>query len=119
MIFCVSLTLQSCKAVDDYNKAAPAINKELDNIELLTKKLEDSYKEHLEGTLTTEQLGDLTVQIRDSIKSSRDAIVKIKDDSVGWGGVVMASIIALISRGIPSKGPLAMLFGLFTARRKD
>ena len=119
LLVCLSLTVQSCISMDDINKAQPIINKELDNIEILTKRLEDAFASHRAGELTTDELSGLTIQIRDSITSSRNAIVKIKQDSVGWGSMVVAVLVGMLSRGIPSKGPLAMLFNVFTTRRKE
>jgi hypothetical protein len=119
MLGCLLLTLNACQFITDYEKAKPAINKELDNIEILSTKLQDAYKEHKAGELTTEELQGLTMEIRDSIGKSKDAIVALEQESVGWGSMIMATAMGLLSRGIPSKGPLAMVFNLFMTRRKE
>ena len=119
MTVCLALTLQSCQFITDFEKVKPEINQQLDDIEILSNKLTESYAKHKKGELTTIELQDLTLEIRDGIKKAKESIVAIKSDSVGWGSMIAATVAGLLSRGVPSKGPLAMLFGAFTARRKE
>lgn len=115
MTGCLLLGLTGCLNEEEQAKLDQLIDKNV----ALVKELDIAYEKHKEGKLTTKELAQLTTSIKDNIGETKDEIKRMKEDGVGWMEVVGATALGLISRGIPSKGPLGQVFGMLTARRKE
>ncbi len=110
-----------------------AINTQIEKVKELTVKLEglgsklkDAEQKYQDGKLTAQEFKDLTADVKtviletkDGILETKDEIIKIQESGVGWLEMVGAVLIGVASRGSPSKGPLALIQNLFSARRKE
>lgn len=116
MLFVCSFGMTACVASAE---AQEKIDVLLERQIKLSGELSKAYSDHAEGKLTTKQLGELKDSITKNVSETKAEVEKLKASGVGWGELAVSTLIGLASRGVPSKGPVAMLFSLFTARRKE
>lgn len=83
------------------------------------KELVDAYAKYKTGELTVAELGTLKDTLQANIKATKEEVENLKESGIGWGELLGAVVMGIISRGIPSKGPLSALVGIFSARRED
>ena len=113
----LSFGLSSC--LDLTEEQQSEINSLIDiQIDLKTK-LALAIAKHKTGDLSTADLMGLKDEISENIQSTKDEVQKLRDSGMSIWDLAVATGIGVISRGIPSKGPLAKLFAVFTARRKE
>jgi len=117
MICAITLFTTSCIQVDD--KTQQEISIKLDRLSELSKDMSEAYAKYKTGELTASEFKDLTVAIKTTISETKDEVAQLKEDGVGTGSLVIATLLGLISRGLPSKGPLGLLVDLFARKRKE
>ena len=115
MAICLSFGLTACVNEAQQTKIDALIEKNV----VLVDELKGVYEKHKAGKLTTKELEVLTGAIQANIKETKDEVMRMKEDGVGWLEVAGATLLGIISRGIPSKGPLSAAFGMLTARREE
>lgn len=116
MLFALSFGITSCTLSQE---SQAKINVLLEHQAVQSKKLVEAYAKYKTGELTLGELGVLKDDLESNIKDTRDEVLKLKNSGIGWTELVGAVLMGLVSRGVPSKGPLASLFGMFTARRQE
>lgn len=116
MLFALSFGITSCTLSQE---SQAKINVLLEHQAVQSKKLVEAYAKYKTGELTLGELGVLKDDLESNIKDTRDEVLKLKESGIGWGELVGAVLMGLVSRGVPSKGPLASLFGMFSARRQE
>ena len=118
-IFCmgivVSFGLTACVNEAEQKKIDALVEKNVG----LVKQLDDAYDKHQAGQLTTKELAQLTSSIKVNIEETKAEVSRMKEEGVGTLELVGATLLGIISRGIPSKGPLATAFSMLTARREE
>ncbi len=114
MMFVLSFGVTACVQSEE---ARSKIDILLERQEADAKKLVEAYEKYRTGELTTGELGVLKDSIQANIRDTRAEVLKLKESGVGWWELIGTALISLISRGVPSKGPLSSLFGMFTKRR--
>jgi len=115
MAICLSFGLTACVNEAQQTKIDALIQKNVG----LVKELDSAYEKHKAGKLTTKELSELTLAIKANIEETKGEVSRMKEEGVGWLEVAGATLLGIISRGIPSKGPLSSAFGMLTARRED
>lgn len=116
MAFICSFGLTACVTNEQAQKRIDVlIAKQAD----LSEKLVKAHEDYQKGTLTSGQLQVLKSELAENIAETKSEVEKLREGGVGWGELIASTALGLISRGIPSKGPLAALFGVFTARREE
>jgi len=118
-IFCMSIVCMFGVTACVSAEKQAEINTSLEKISTLSDDLEKAYKSYKDGTLKASEFKDLTTAIKTTIENTKDEVKKLKEDGVGWGSLIGATLIGIISRGSPSKGPLAALFSKFSARPSE
>jgi hypothetical protein len=85
----------------------------------LVKELDLAYEKHKAGKLTTQELSELTKAIQGNISETKAEVQRLKEKGVGWMELAGATALGILSRGLPSKGPLASVVGVLAARRRE
>lgn len=103
---------------------ATAAQQEKVNVLLVKQKeLKDelivAYERHKEGKLTTKELSVLKDSIQNNIEATQKEVESLKEEGLGWGELVGAVAMGIVSRGIPSKGPLSAIFSMFASRGRE
>ena len=107
----------SCIEISSENqqRISVLLEKQID----LKNQLEAAINKHEAGKLTTKELLTLKDDLTKNIVETKDEVLKLKEEGVGYVEMGVAIVVTLISRGVPSKGPLGALFTMLSARRKE
>lgn len=96
------------------------IDEQLDKIKVLKEEIEVAKQKYEAGSLTSGEFKLLLASTESQLKESHKMVEGLKEDGVGYGELIGAVAMGILSRGIPSKGPLPLLLKGITAlfRRK-
>lgn len=118
-IFCMALVcsfgLTACIASAETQAKIDALIIEK---EQYAEKLVQAYEDHKARKLTTAQLAELSTGLKENVLQTKQELMALREEGVGWGDLIWSVVIGAASRGIPSKGPIGAIWDAITGRNR-